>query len=159
MAHDLRIIASPSRIFFNKPAAFLELPAAAARARLRVRLRFLPLLRLVVFLAWLVTEDLIDSLQSFGCLGVSLSRCQCVVPPGLVMILGDAFTLLVTFLRREEGGHCDACSFVGLWSFVLCEMVRLTARLYCVMASPSIATLCLYSSTARSRFGGTPVPL
>ena len=58
----------------------------------------------------------------------------------------------------KKGGHCNACSFVGLGNFVRYQMVRLTARLYCVMASPSIATLCLYSLTARSRFWGTPVP-
>ena len=47
-----------------------------------------------------IDKDLVDSPQSFGCLGVPLSRCQSVVPPGLVVVLGDAFTLLVTFLRR-----------------------------------------------------------
>ena len=80
------------------PAALLVLLAAAARAG-RIRLGLLPPRRPGQCLARVVSDDLVDSSQGLGCWVESLCRRQRVEPPGLLVVLVDAFSFFVASLK------------------------------------------------------------
>ena len=80
------------------PAALLVLLAATARAGF-IRLGLLPPCRPGQCLARVVANNLVDSSQGFGCLGMALCRRQREQPPGLWVVLGDAFSIFVACLK------------------------------------------------------------
>ena len=79
-------------------AALSVLVAAAARAG-RIRLGCLLLCRRGQCLARVVADDLVDSSQGLGCISIALCRRQREEPPGLLVVLGDAFSVCVTCLE------------------------------------------------------------
>ena len=81
------------------PAALLVLLAAAARAG-HIRLELLPPRQPGQCLAWVVADDLVDSSHGLGCISIALCRRQREEPPGLWVVLGDAFSVFLTCLKR-----------------------------------------------------------
>ena len=80
------------------PAALLVLLATAARAG-RVRLGLLVRRWPGQGLGRVVADELFDPHQGLGREVVSLRRRQFVEPPGLLVVLGDAYSFFVTHVK------------------------------------------------------------